>query len=251
MAVTTLQHRYLVPDPGTEFCESESNLQKAFRLDTLLTARGAIGDSHTVHERLSDDDDPISRPASRLPMRTTSIGFTPYTVMPPTALRTIRSFWCGKAQQRPVSRNRRRRWRWRQLISPKIYAVLRTPACYTRLDYAFLGFRLGVLNGLLMPGELSEGSFHDVPAETRRLMNKLYKKIEAYALRNSFMSYFSVPPDSLGIIAGIQSDLVTSKGVNFSRVRLLPLDRVVTGDLLQQRFLHVRQSSRRDLHPPL
>ena len=33
--------RYLVPDPGTEFWESESNFQKAMRLDTLLTERGA------------------------------------------------------------------------------------------------------------------------------------------------------------------------------------------------------------------
>ncbi len=33
--------RYVVPDPGTEFWESESNFQKAMRLDTLLKAQGA------------------------------------------------------------------------------------------------------------------------------------------------------------------------------------------------------------------
>jgi hypothetical protein len=54
--------------------------------------------------------------------------------------------------------------------------------------------------------------------------------MEAYALRNSFMQYFGVPADTLGIIAGIQTDIATGKLVNNSRVRLLPGDRVVTGD---------------------
>ena len=34
--------RYLVPDPGTEFWESESNFQKALLLRTLLQAKGAV-----------------------------------------------------------------------------------------------------------------------------------------------------------------------------------------------------------------
>ena len=33
--------RHLIPDVGTDFWESESNFQKAKRLDTLLTERGA------------------------------------------------------------------------------------------------------------------------------------------------------------------------------------------------------------------
>jgi len=33
--------RLLIPDPGVEFWESESNFQKALRLDTLLQAQGA------------------------------------------------------------------------------------------------------------------------------------------------------------------------------------------------------------------
>jgi len=52
------------------------------------------------------------------------------------------------------------------LIGPAIQGNLRTSSTSTWLDYTFyggpgVGYNLGVLSGLLMPGELSEGSFHD------------------------------------------------------------------------------------------
>ncbi len=38
-----------------------------------------------------------------------------------------------------------------------------------------------------MPGELSEGSFHDYFPETRRLMNNSYRKMEAYGILDGFL----------------------------------------------------------------
>ncbi len=129
------------------------------------------------------------------------------------------------------------------IIGPAIQAKLRnTPrSTYTYLDYTFYGgppngYNLGVLNGLAMPGELSEGSFHDYYPETRRLMNNSYRKMEAYALRDSFMQYFGVPADTLGIIAGLQVDLATGKLLNLSRVRLVPGNRIYTGDTFNNGF---------------
>jgi len=112
----------------------------------------------------------------------------------------------------------------------------RTSAYGVRLDYTFYGgasggFNLGVLNGLAMPGELSEGSFHDYYPETRRLMNNDYRKNEAYGILNGFLEYYGVPFDTLGVIAGTQVDKATgNKPLDNIIVRLLPSNRVYSGD---------------------
>ena len=67
-------------------------------------------------------------------------------------------------------------------------------------------------------------------------MNNLYRKMESYALRNAFMQYFAVPADTLGIVAGLQFDIASGKPLNLSRVRLIPGDRVVTGDPFNNGF---------------
>ena len=60
-------------------------------------------------------------------------------------------------------------------------------------------------------------------------MNNRYLKMEAYALRDAFLSYFQVPSDTLCILAGI---LKNSSGVpiNGVKVRLLPENIVYSGD---------------------
>jgi hypothetical protein len=102
------------------------------------------------------------------------------------------------------------------------------------LDWTFYGgtnggFSLGVLRGLNMPGELSEGSMHDFFPETRRLMNNSYRKMEAYAIRDAFLQYFGVPADTLCIVAGILSN-AAGVLINGEKVRLLPENIVYTGD---------------------
>jgi hypothetical protein len=79
-----------------------------------------------------------------------------------------------------------------------------------------------------MPGELSEGSFHDYYPETRRLMNNDYRKNEAYGILNGFLEYYGVPFDTLGVIAGTQ--VSANKPLDSIIVRLLPVNKVYNGD---------------------
>ncbi len=109
------------------------------------------------------------------------------------------------------------------------------------LDYTFYGglnggFNLGVLSGLAMPGELSEGSFHDYYPEVSRLMNNSRRKMEAYGIRDAFMQYFGVPADTNGIIAGILTSNFGGKPINGCVVRLQPADSVYTGDQYKNGF---------------
>jgi N-acetylmuramoyl-L-alanine amidase len=243
--------RYLVPDPGTEFWESESNFRKALLLDTLLRARGAtVLLTRTTNSYPNDADEPSL--SARVAFANANNvdwfhsihsnafnGATNYTLM------LVREKIApggdpiyGPGMGVP---ERQESWDMAVIIGTKIRQLLRTSQNVTRLDWTFYGgsnggYTLGVLRGLLMPGELSEGSFHDYFPETRRLMNNFYRKMEAYALRNSFLQYYGNPADTLGIIAGIQSEYGTGKNINISRARLLPLNRVYTGDSYNNGF---------------
>jgi N-acetylmuramoyl-L-alanine amidase len=232
--------RYVVPEPGTEFWESESNFKKAMRLDTLLTERGAWVILTRYTNDYPNDEEPSLTARWTLAnannvnwfhsIHSNATGWTSNTTVDYTLILVKEDKTTRQAvfPQAVTMSN---------LIGPSIQSKVRNQnrSTWTYLDYTFYGgtsggYNLGVLNGLVMPGELSEGEFHDYFPETRRLMNPLYCKIEAYALRNAFMQYFAVPNDTLGIIAGIQYNIATSSPVNLTQVRLLPLNRVVTGD---------------------
>jgi N-acetylmuramoyl-L-alanine amidase len=142
-------------------------------------------------------------------------------------------------------------WTMAQILGPRIKAYLRTNQVQGPfLDWTFYGgatdgpdadtwadgFSLGVLRGLLMPGELSEGSFHDFNPETRRLMNQAYREMEAYALCQSFQIFTGAPSDAVGLIAGIVTDNETKKPMNGARVRLLTTGQLYIGDNWQNGF---------------
>lgn len=231
--------RHVIPDPGTDFWESESNFQKAMRLDTLLTARGAWVILTRYTNYYPADDDPSLSARWALANANNVNWFHSIHSNAAGGVNTTINYTLLLVKEDQTTRQAV----WPQAVTmsnimgPAIQAKLRNTmrSTWTYLDYTFYGgppngYNLGVLNGLAMPGELSEGSFHDYYPETRRLMNNLYRKMEAYALRNSFMQYYSVPADSLGIIAGVQVDVASGKPINLSRVRLIPGDRMVTGD---------------------
>lgn len=84
-----------------------------------------------------------------------------------------------------------------------------TTSTNIRGDSTFYGtYGLGVLTPLVVPGFLSEGSFHDYKPETHRLLNADYCKLEATNFHRYFCDYFQAPLPSTGIIAGYV------KGVN-------------------------------------
>jgi N-acetylmuramoyl-L-alanine amidase len=133
-------------------------------------------------------------------------------------------------------------WTMAQLMGPKIRTFLRTNnVSGPYLDWTFYGgtnggFSLGVLRGLLMPGELSEGSFHDYNPEVRRLMNQAYREMEAYALCQSFQIFTGAPSDAVGLIAGVVTDNETNKPMNDARVRLMTTGQLYVGDNWQNGF---------------
>ncbi len=75
-----------------------------------------------------------------------------------------------------------------------------------RDDFHFLGYYLGVMRPLTVPGFLVEGSFHDYEPETHRLLNDDYAKLTAVALHRFFCDHFKADKPGTGVIAGSVKD---------------------------------------------
>ena len=75
-----------------------------------------------------------------------------------------------------------------------------------RDDYHFLGYYLGVMRPLTVPGFLVEGSFHDYKPETHRLLNKDYARMTAVNLYRFFLDYFEADAPQVGEIMGSIKD---------------------------------------------
>jgi N-acetylmuramoyl-L-alanine amidase len=245
--------RHVIPDPGTNYYESESNFQKALHLKALLEAKGAT----VLLTRYTNDYPTDAEPslAARVALanansvdwfhsiHSNALGSvnngTNYTLM------LIRekvvqggSDVYGPGTGKPETQGA---WDISLIIGPNIKSKMRTTSLQQYLDWTFYGgnnggYTLGVLRGLQMPGELSEGEFHDYYPVTRRLMNLSFCKMEAYAIRDAFLQYFGVPADSLSQIAGFISEAGTGKLVDAVQVRLLPENVVYTGDLYHNGF---------------
>lgn len=108
----------------------------------------------------------------------------------------------------------------------KLYPALQTTSGINRGDMCFLGFNLGVLSTLNMPGTLSEASFFDYPAEILRLKNTAYHKTEAEAIYHSFLQYYNAEFPAHGSLVGFVQNITTNspakavvvsiEGTNFS-----------------------------------
>ena len=243
--------RHLIPDPGVDFWESVSNYYKARHLQKLL---GAYVD--TVILTREENSDTVGDPS--LTQR-----WTLANTVGADWFHSVHSNASGSSPNLTINRTmvllkenintRQPAFPEAVVMSSNVYnqirAHLRTastagnisgyPGVY--LDYTFYGgypngYNLGVLSGLTMPGELSEGSFHDFFPETRRLMNNDYRKFETYALMKAFLQYFGAPADTFGIIAGIQTNAETGAPMNGTVVRILPGNRIYTGDTYNNGF---------------
>lgn len=237
--------RRVEPDPGNVFWESESNFRKALWLRPMLQARGA-----TVYltRETNDYPNPPDAEPSLTARWTLANSYnvhwfhsihsnatggtntsTNYTMVLLKENQTTRlpAFPAAVEMSSLVYTNIRAKNR----TSASSGNISGYPGVYK--DFTFyggpgVGFNLGVLNGLLMPGELSEGSFHDLYPETRRLLNNDYRKGEAYGIYNAFVEYYNIPYDTLGIIIGSQKNGATP--INNCVVRLLPVNKVYNGD---------------------
>jgi len=198
--------RNVIVDGTTNFWESESNWYKAQYLKAMLEARGAWVVLTRNNNNYPDGQPSLS---ARYTVANTN-GVDWFHSIHSNAFNSVTNYTLVLYKE--VISTRLPAFpeavTMSGIISKKINERDRTTGNYVYGDYSFYGgppngYNLGVLNGAAMPCELSEGSFHDVPAETRRLMNMQYKKMEAYAIYNSFLQYFNVPVDNYGIVAGI------------------------------------------------
>lgn len=81
-----------------------------------------------------------------------------------------------------------------------------SPRLVVTEDKPFLGYTLGVLRHLNVPGFLVEGSFHDYMPETHRLLNEDYAKLYAWNLYRFYCDYFGADMPDYGVVSGAVKD---------------------------------------------
>ncbi|HAP37122.1 MAG TPA: hypothetical protein DCQ28_14775 [Bacteroidetes bacterium] len=239
--------RRIEPDPGIVFWESEGNFRKALWLRPLMQQRGAtVYLTRETNTYPNDADEPSLSARWQFANANnvhwfhsihSNAGGGSYTMVLIKEIIATREI--AFPQTVPMSSYIYNNIRAKLRTSASGGNVSGSPGVYK--DYTFYGgtsggFNLGVLNGLVMPGQLSEGSFHDGFPEARRLLNNDYRKMEAYGILDGFLQNYGIPKDSAGMIAGIQLDAEGSKPMNGTVVRLLPENKVYNGDQFNNGF---------------
>ena len=188
------------------FWESKSNLIKGLYLRDLLQAQGAtVYMSRTLNR--TQDDRSLSEIAAEanannvdafLSIHSNAVGAnvgTNYLLL----------LFHGRdnAPKYPQSLVQAQK-AWPRLLNNQLTVWTHyTTSTNIRGDSTFYGtYGLGVLTPLVVPGFLSEGSFHDYKPETHRLLNADYCKLEATNFHRYFCDYFQATLPSTGTIAG-------------------------------------------------
>ena len=186
---------------ATDFWESEGNLSKGLYLKEILDSLGATTKISRTQNRTQDDLglSVISEDANNFNAdyfhsihSNAYNGKSNYTLLLYKEVNGAPAFSQAKTMG--------------DIMADEIYKAHRTTTKYTRGDKSFLGFNLGVLRNLTMPGTLSEGSFHDYIPESWRLKSEGYLKHEAWAITKAFIRYFHLSSLPYGEIAGILRD---------------------------------------------
>jgi len=178
------------------FWESESNLSKAYFLDTLLKNMGAtvVLTRHYNGDSGSDNDPGLSERAAVANQMGAdhfhSIhsnggdGLANYSlILYPGPTGDPRINGLSGYPSSPIELT------IAQQMVAQVYATNRTTYTTTAGDWTFYGTGrpyLGVFSPLRLPGTLSEGSFHDYKPETWRLKSSAYHKNEAWAIARTF-----------------------------------------------------------------
>jgi N-acetylmuramoyl-L-alanine amidase len=81
-----------------------------------------------------------------------------------------------------------------------------SPRLIVTEDKPFLGYSLGVLRHLNVPGFLVEGTFHDYRPETHRLLNVDYVKLSAWNMYRFYCDYFGADQPATGVVSGAVKD---------------------------------------------
>ena len=234
--------------PETGFWESEGNLTKGLYIRDLLQKHGAqvIMSRVTNFER---DDRSLSAIAAEANANQVDFFHSIHSNATGTATKANYTLMLFRGYDTqpvfPAAKS------MSQIMVAEISAANRTvPSTNTvRGDWSFYTswgdkVGLGVLRTLIMPGVLSEGSFHDYIPESFRLTNLGYRKHEAVSFLRSWIRYFNTSPLIYGTVAGIVRDPIKNvaytwlsaqpddakMAVNNITVRLEPGGRIYQGD---------------------
>lgn len=240
-----------------DFWESESNLSKAYFLDTLLTNLGAtvVLTRHYNGNSGSDNDPGLSERAAVAnnagadffhSIHSNGGGNANYTlILYPGPSGDPRINGVSGYPSSPIELTLSNQ------MATQIYASNRTTYKTTAGDWTFYGSGgpwLGVFASLTLPGSLSEGSFHDYYPETYRLKNSAYHKNEAWAIARTYALVLDSTDFPTYNLAGIVRDpeqtvsytYLTAndyyKPVNDITATLYPGGKVCRGDSLNNGY---------------
>lgn len=199
-----------------EFWESESNLSKAFYLDTLLRNLGA---TVVLTRHFNGDDGPDNDPglSERAAVANNAgadffhsihsnggSGNANYTlILYPGPTGDPRINGLSGYPPCPIELTVSNQ------MATQIYTTNRTAYKTTAGDWTFYGTGqpyLGVFRTLRLPGTLSEGSFHDYYPETFRLKSRAYHKNEAWAIARTYALILDTADFTTFNLAGIVRD---------------------------------------------
>lgn len=197
------------------FWESKTNLTKGLELERMLKASGANVVLSRTQNRDEDDKDlsEISEEANAfgadafISIHTNALGSNTGVNYLLCLYKGVEGGATGDAAK-PIDKEMAKK-AWGYLFDNNLTVwtsgfSVDNPCI--RDDYHFLGYHLGVMKSLTVPGFLLEGSFHDYEPETHRLLNSDYCKLTAVDLQRFFCDYFGAEKDGKGVIAGSVKD---------------------------------------------
>ncbi len=223
----------------TGFWESEGNLTKGLKLRDILEEYNALVEMSRILNR-SVDDLPLSQIVNLANNSFSGAGADYFHSIHSNGFQGTANYTVLLYREAVSNPNAIAMC---NIMAPDIYQAHRTSASYVRGDLSFIGINLGVLNGLSMPGTLSEGSFHDYIPESWRLMNLDYREHESWAIARSFLDYFGAGDFQFGEIAGLVRDSqrdagwahIVSSGTNDGKIPINNLTITLTpGNLIYQ-----------------
>lgn len=197
------------------FWESKSNLVKGLELERLLKASGANVMISRTQNRDEDDKDlsEISEEANVfganafISVHSNALGTNNGTNYLLCMYKGIEGGASGDAAKPEDKEMARRAWAYLFDNNLTVWTSgfsVDNPCI--RDDFHFLGYYLGVMRNLTVPGFLIEGSFHDYEPETHRLLNNDYCKLTAVDMQRFFCDYFGAEKTGKGVIAGSVKD---------------------------------------------
>jgi len=223
------------------FWESESNLTKGLWLRDILEARGCEVIMSRVLNR-TEDDLPLSQIAQMANDNNVDLFISIHSNAGNQISNYPMPIFNGTTEDPSIPESKNFAIiLWEHLITNEATYWTNTQPKYIgdlTLNPTW-SYGYGVLYPLVVPGIISEGSFHDYQPEVDRLLNLEYRKQEAWNIYYALAEYFQLPgTDDFGNITGLVRDSFLINKTNIyknSPDYYLPVDSVLveileTGD---------------------